>query len=83
MKRIYLSEDRCPEYLRVDAHYERIDPRNRVKNSVPEFNPFGIHFHYAHYVRIDLWNAVYSSVSRVEEFIMRIYFVHVFGVTDY
>ena len=52
--KIYDNRDQCPplgsypRYMRkVNAHYERIGPRKGVRNSVPRFGPFGMHFHYA------------------------------------
>ena len=44
-----------PEYMRkVNAHYERIDTRNGVKNGVSEVHQFGMRSDYAHYDRINL-----------------------------
>ena len=67
---------------KVNAHYERIDPRNRVRNPVAVVDPLRMHFDNAHYNRIDPRNGVFHSVSGVNPFIMRIYFAHVSGVND-
>ena len=70
-----------PSYMsKVNAHYERIDPRNGVRNPVAVVDPFRMHFDNAHYNRIDPRNGVSHSVSGVNPFIMRIYFAHVSGV---
>ena len=66
---------------KVNAHYERIDPRNGVRNPVAVVDPFRMHFDNAHYNRIDPRNGVSHSVSGVNPFIMRIYFAHVSGVS--
>ena len=71
-----------PSYMsKVNAHYERIDPRNGVRNPIAVVDPFRMHFDNAHYNRIDPRNGVSHSVSVVNPFIMRIYFAHVSGVS--
>ena len=53
-----------PSYMsKVNAHYERIDPRNGVRNPVAVVDPFRMHFDNAHYNRIDPRNGVSHSVS--------------------
>ena len=66
---------------KVNAHYERIDSRNGVRNPVAVVDPFRMQFDNAHYNRIDPQNGVSHSVSGVNPFIMRIYFAHVSVVT--
>ena len=76
-----MRRDSYPSYMsKVNAHYERIDLRNGVRNPVAVVDPFRMHFDNAHYNRIDPRNGVSHSVSGVNPFIMRIYFAHVSGV---
>ena len=78
---IFFSEVSYPSYMsKVNAHYERIEPRNGVRNPVAVVDRFRMHFDNAHYNRIDPRNGVSHSVSGVNPFIMRIYFAHVSGV---
>ena len=67
---------------KVNAHYERIDPRNGVRNPVAVVDPFRMHLDNAHCNRIDPRNGVSHSVSGVNPFTMRIYFAHVSGVIE-
>ena len=65
---------------KVNAHYERIDPRNGARNCVPEADSIVICI-VVHSERIDPLNGVFSLRFGADPFIMRIYFAHVFGVT--
>ena len=70
-----------PRYMsKVNAHYERIDPRNGVRNSVPGVDSIVMCIVKVHFQRIDHRNGGSHSVSGVNPFIMRIYFAHVTGV---
>ena len=72
-----------PRYMsKVNAHYERIDPRNGVRNSVPRVDSILMCIVKVHSQRIDHRNGVSHSVSGVNPFIIRIYFAHVTGVND-
>ena len=68
---------------KVNAHYERIYPRNGVRNSVPGVDSIVMCIVKVHSQRIDHRNGVSHSVSGVNPFIMRIYFAHVTGVIDH
>ena len=71
-----------PRYMsKVNAHYERIDPRNGVRNSVPGVDSIVMCIVKVHSQRIDHRNWVSHSVSGVNPVIMRIYFAHVTGVS--
>ena len=71
-----------PRYMsKVNAHYERIDPRNGVRSSVPGVDSIVMCIVKVNSERIDHRNLVSHSVSGVNPFIMRIYFAHVTGVT--
>ena len=73
-----------PRYMsKVNAHYERIDPRNGVRNSVPGVDSIVMCIVKVHSERIDHRNRVSHSVSGVNPFNMRIYFAHVTGVIEH
>ena len=77
------AENTYPRYMsKVNAHYERIDPRNGVRNSVPGVDSIVMCIVKVHSQQIDHRNGVFHSVSGVNPFIMRIYFAHVTGVTE-
>ena len=76
---LFQKEGQC--YMsKVNAHYERIDPRNGVRNSVPGVDSIVMCIVKVHSQQIDHRNGVSHSVSGVNPFIMRIYFAHVTGV---
>ena len=57
---------------KVKAHYGRIDPRNRVRDAVPEVDSIVMCIVKAHSERIEPRIGVFHSVMEVDPFIMRI-----------
>ena len=69
---------------KVNAHYERIDPREQrtARNSAVDADLIVMWIIEVYFERIDPRYGVFRSISRIDRFITRIYFAHVFGVTN-